>query len=206
MATSLPQVCRVSINGTFDSRPWTNVLHFLHSGGLAFTATSIDGLLALLGGIASVNTSWQHVHQTMDTGSNINSLVGRSLDNTSPIERSLNVNIAGTSTGNNMPPMTSAVIRWTTAFASRSSRGRTYLPGLNVGFVLNTDADRLDPTVAGNLQTRATDFLTAWNGSSAHGLIVLSAKNRALNAVAPYNLVTGASVFSLIAVQRRRRG
>lgn len=206
MATDLPNICRVSINGTFDSRPWTNVLHFRAQPDVSFTATTIDALLARLGGIATVNTSWQHIHQTMDTGSNINLIVGRSLSNATPIERQLVVNIAGTSTGNNMPPMTSAVVRWTTAFASRSTRGRTYLPGLNVGFVQNTDADRLDSTVQTNLATRAADFVAAYQGVTAEQFVVLSQKQRSLNAAIPFTSVTGASVFSLIAVQRRRRG
>lgn len=205
MPTSLPQICRVAMEGSFNSERFVNVIHFWQRSNTAWTPTGIGVLASILEGAAAVNNAWLHIHQTMDAGSVYDTFTYTTLDNVSPIQVSRAVNLAGTSAGSDMPPMLAAVIKWQTALASRRGRGRSYLSGLNSGFVNGTNSDRLATTVTGDLQTRVTEFVAAWAASSTIGFVILSETDRAANALTPYREVTAGSPNPLICVQRRRR-
>lgn len=205
MPTSLPEIARVEFSGTFDGEAFMNVMHFVKDPAAAFTEADLFGLLTLLAGANTVQTSLAHIYQTMDSELLINRIYGRTLSNTVPIESEVGATVVGTSVGANAPPMLAALIRWNTTIASRRSRGRTYLCGINVGMIAATDADRLVVTTQGSLTTRATAFAAAYVSNPTYSLVVLSNVERDADVPIPYKTVLSGVCQPRFAVQRRRR-
>lgn len=205
MATDLPYVVRAEIEGSFESERWVNVMHFARVGLTTVTLADLQSLAGILDDAATDNDSLAHIYQTMDTQLTVDTLTLTSLSNASPVQYTTALAIAGTSSGANVPPMLAAVVKWSSAVATRSGRGRTFLSGLNTGFISSSNADRLASTVITDLTTRATDWVGAWDASAVWAFGVLSEKQRQENASFPFRDVVSATVNPLICVQRRRR-
>lgn len=205
MGTDLPQVARVAIEGTFDSERFVNVMHFFTRDSSAWSATDLGLLLGVLDDAATDDDSLLSIYEQLDTGLVIDTLTATSLDNTTPVQVSSTVSLAGTNSGNNVPPMLAAVLKWGTAVANRKYRGRNFLSGLNVNFISSSNADRLDTTRSAALAAAAAGFVTAWGANADFGFCVLSATDRAATVAIPYQEVISSSINPLICVQRRRR-
>lgn len=205
MPTDLPWVAKLEVEGTYESERFVNVMHFSKTVTDPFTDAELATLLGILDDASTDTDSLAHIYSILDSGLLVDTLTLTSLSNDAPIQRSATVAIAGTSGGSNMPPMCSATVKWSTSIANRQSRGRTFFTGLNTGMMSASNADRLDTTWSASLATRASAFATAWAASTSFAFVILSAKQRQLNALVPVNEVTSASVNPLITVQRRRR-
>jgi hypothetical protein len=205
MPTDLPSVVRLTVEGAFDAERFVNVMHFRKVDGTAFSVTDIDALLDILEAATTDNRALLHIYDNLDAGLVIDTLTAKTLDSTTPIEEVRGVTLAGTEVGNNAPPMLAALVRWSTAIATRSARGRTYFTGLNTPMISTSNADQLDSTYRTQLQTAVAEFANAWFVDGDFEFIVLSQKGRLANEPAPYHQVQSGSVEASIALQRRRR-
>lgn len=205
MATDLPNVARVVAEGTFDAERFVNVFHFRKRDDTAFSASDLGTLLATLSAVSTADDSLAHLYIVMDSGLVVDTLTAKTLDSTVPIEASITVSLAGGGAGNNMPPMMCCVVKWSSAVATRSARGRTYFCGLSVGNVSTSNSDRLESTFLSDMNTNAGEFVTAWQADPTYAFTVLSEKGRQADQPAPYHDIQAASVNPTIAIQRRRR-
>lgn len=205
MPTDLPQVARVAIEGTFNAERFVNVMHFFTRDASSWSATDLGLLLGVLDDAAADDDALLHIFELMDAGLVIDTLTATSLDNTTPVQVSATVSLAGTSVGADMPPMLAAVVKWGTAVASRKYRGRTFLSGLNAGFISATNSDRLDGTPSAAIAAAAGEFVDAWEANVDFGFCVLSQTDRQASVAIPFQEIISASVNPLICVQRRRR-
>lgn len=205
MPTDLPNVARVTIEGSFDAERFVNVMHFRRADNSAYSVAQLSTLLGKLDNASTDPQSLLSMYVNLDSGLVIDTLTARTLDSTTPIEFSSTVSLAGGGAGNNMPPMMCAVIKWQSAIATRSARGRTYLTGLSVGMVSTSNSDRLESTFLAALSADATAFQTAWQLDTDEKFTILSEKGRQANEPAPFHDVVSASVNPAIAIQRRRR-
>lgn len=205
MPTDLPHVARVAIEGTFNSERFVNVMHFLNLSLAPITDAELGVLLGILDDASTDNDALLHLYSIFDSGVLIDTITATTLSNDAPVQRAATVALAGTSGGNDMPPMLAATVKWSTSVANRRSRGRTFFCGLNVGMVQTANSDRLDTTWAASLAARATDWVNAWVASSTWAFIILSETERQADFAVPFEEVTSASVNPLVTVQRRRR-
>lgn len=204
MPTDLPQVARVTLSGTYNGEKFANVLHFVKRDATDITASNLAALHGVLDDPAADNDAWLHILQRMDTAATVDTISSISLANTSPVALTSTVSLSGSSGGTDAPPLLAVVVKWTTQVATRRTRGRTYLPGVNTG-MFQSDADRLDTTFAANVATSAADFVTAWLANVTWAFIILSDTARQANDPIPFEEVVGSSVNPLFGVQRRRR-
>lgn len=206
MATDLPNVARVAVEGTFDGERFVNVLHFFVRDGSPWTLLDLANLLGVLDDAAGDSDSLLHFYANMDVDLVIDTLTATTLDNTTPIQLIQSVSLAGGQTDANLPPMLAIVAKWGTAIASRRYRGRTFLCGVNAGHVSATNADRVDSTVAASILSDLNDFVAAWGANVDFGFCVLSTVDRQDPLiVSPFQEVTAASLNPQICLQRRRR-
>lgn len=108
------------------------------------------------------------------------------------------VQVAGTATVGNLPPQCSIVVSLRTAFASRSDRGRYYLPAISSDQL--TPAGRLSSTpqnaiLSAVVAAHSAEILVG----AGCPLVVYSRKNRAVEPVVSID------VGDVIDTQRRRR-
>lgn len=205
MATDLPYVARVSVEGDYDAENFVNVMHFAKKDGLPFDQTDLLNLFTKLTGTAASNLSLASLYESMATGLTIRRLYAKTLSNTLPIEREATTTIVGTTVGTNAPPMLASLIRWYTSIASRSFRGRTYLTGVRTSMINAANADLFSDAHVALLASDAADWVTAWLADATFNFIILSNKLRAQDQPTPWDTVESSAVESLICVQRRRR-
>lgn len=206
MTTDLPKIVRVTIQGTYDGEPWVNVLHFSWDGAGDPAGTDISTLLGLLGSATTNPQSFGSLIRQMDINVAMTSLTGRTLSTTAPLERTLSVALTGNRVGNNLPPMMACLIKWNGAFALRTSRGRTYLTGVNDNMLNTSDSDQFSTASLSDVSTAATAFLNYWFvTNTSWSFIVLSRKQREANVAAPFDIVNSFEVEPRMCIQRRRR-
>lgn len=205
MPTDSPEVARVELRGSFNGENFINVLHFARRDAAAMTQNDLQTIAGTLDDLAVDNDAWAHIFQSVDAGAVVDTIYLRTLDATTPIERFETVAISGTSVSADAPPMLAMLLRWTTEFATRNGRGRTYLPGVATGFIDGTDSDRINAGTLAVLQSRSEDFQGAWFLNATYMFCIYSRKLAAAFTPTPYSEVLGASVEPRFAIQRRRR-
>lgn len=206
MATDLPQIARVSCEGTFNAERFVNVLHFQFIDVSPPTQSDLTDLLDILCAASSNQDSVGHLYNVMDAQLLVDTVTATTLDLTTPIQEIRTTSIAGASVGADMPPMLSIVVRWGTPVANRRSRGRTYFTGINTNFVDSTNSDRVTALRLSEMNTKATEFMNTWRlSTSLWRFVILSETARREDVPTPYSEVSSASVNPLLCVQRRRR-
>lgn len=205
MATDLPNIARVAVEGTFNAERFVNVFHFANRDGTPWTVTDLTILIGNLAAAASFDYSLLNIYQFMDAGVLIDTITATTLDTTTPIQVSTTVALAGTSVGTDLPPLLAVVVKWGTSVATRRRRGRTFLCGVNSNFPAAANSDRIDSTVLGTISTAAGDFMTAWAADPNFAFVILSPTDRAADVAVPWEEVASASANPLLCVQRRRR-
>lgn len=205
MPTDLPNVARVSAEGTFDGERFVNVFHFRTLDDSPWSAVELQNLLDVLTAASTEDDSLAHLYVVMDSGLAVDTVTARTLDSTTPIEVSESVALAGGWTGANGPPMLALVVKWSSAVATRSARGRTYFCGVSANMISAANSDRFDSTFLADMVTNAAEFAAAWAANVDWSFTVLSEKGRQANQPAPYHDILSSSVNSTIAIQRRRR-
>jgi len=111
------------------------------------------------------------------------------------------VNCAGTFAGTGTPGGTTIAIKWTTGYAGRSRRGRTYHIGMGVNMIT---ANQINAGTQASLQTAYTALITACNAASTP-LVVYSRHSGGVDRdIAVITPIASASVDANIDSMRRR--
>lgn len=204
MPTDFPQVCQTAIKGNYQGEDFVNVLHFYKIDGLPMTTGDLVALHAILDDAAADNDSWANIWQTMDANAVVTEFHSRTLSLASPVELISSVNIPGANAGTDALPMLAIMVRWTGPFATRRSRGRTYLCGLTTLHWDPTDTDRVAAATIAALQVNLDQWVAAWQANPTYGHCIFSRKDQEeMNGDGIYD-VRGASVSTQVAIQTRR--
>lgn len=206
MAVDQPAICQVAVNGTYQGETFVNVLHFARKDQADLNVGDLVSISNLLISTGADSRSLKKLYVPMDAGLVLSGIKAVSLSESAPLSVSTATAIAGTSVGNDYPAMTAVVAKWSTGYASKRAQGRTYIPGLNVGFVQTADPDRFDSAW---VVSRAADyqaFAGGWTADATYDFIIYSRENaEEFPAVfAGYPVLT-AGCNPLVAIQRRRR-
>lgn len=205
MPTDCPEIVRLTVKGTYDGEQCVNVFHFWKRDDTAVTNSDLSSLLAILDDAATDADSLAKFYNNQDEALSVTSAYFRTLSNAQPRELLGVVNAPGTATGTGGPPMLSCLIKWGTDVATRSGRGRTYLPGITVGTISTTDADQFTSAYRTAIGNMVNAWVGAWMANATWGFVVLSDKDRQANLASPYREVLSGSVDPIIRIQRRRR-
>lgn len=178
------------ISGTFPGEEWSFTLHTegTLSVGDAEAANAAAITAAYAGGFATITTA--DVVTTLSSTAGIDPLTD---GQTTRVETVLS--LAGTAVEETLPAQCATVISLRTAFATRSGRGRFYLPPLGVGVL---DGGRLSAAAISNLDAAFTAFFDAYVTAGLSPVV----RNRTLH---ESTTVTEARVGDVIDTQRRRR-
>lgn len=206
MAVDTPIVCETVVTGTFQGETFLNVFHFARKDEAPLTAVDLAAINTLLTSTGADARSLKKLYTAMDAGLVLSKVKSTSLDEQEPVTHEVATAIAGTSVGNDYPAMTAVVAKWSTGLASKRFQGRTYISGLNVGFVQVADPDRFD---AAWQVSRAADyqaFASGWAADATYDFIIFSktAFEESPSGTWAYPVVS-ASINPLVAIQRRRR-
>lgn len=204
MATDLPDVAAVSIQGSYQGERFVMVEHFRHVAG-SYGSVSLADLLTQLAATAVNDTALLHWFSLFDSGAVIDTLYAKTLDTTTPIESTASVNLVGTSGGTDTQAWLAMCVKLTTDLATRRYRGKQYIPGINTGMFLAGDPDHFDTGFVNSVSTEFQEYVTAWSIDADDSLVVLSRKDREANVATPYRVVKGATALGRVSSQRRRR-
>lgn len=206
MAVDQPKVAEAVITGSFQGETFINVLHFDRKDDGDMLSTDVAAINALLVSTGADARSLKKLFTPMDAGCVLSKVRTVSLGADTPFANEVSTAIAGTSVGNDYPSMTAVVAKWSTGLASKRFQGRTYIAGINVGFVQVADPDRFDSAWVVSRQTDYQAFATAWLADVDYNLVIWS-KTAHEDPGAPFDRVPvlSAAVNPLVCVQRRRR-
>lgn len=205
MAIDFPDVARCAMSGTYNGRPWVNVVHIQKRDLSAITVANAATIAGLLDGVSGVATSWASILTRMDSGLSMDLVHVRTLAETAPVEASATTSRAGGSGGTDAPPLLAVMVKWATSIATGQARGRQYFAGVNTG-MFQADSDRMDPTFQANVQTSVDAFIAAWAANATYAFVVFSRKGAETLSGPTVTEIKSASVDPLFRIQRRRRG
>lgn len=204
MPTSSPEVCRTALSGTYQGEEFVNVLHFFKRDGTALTTVDLAAIHGILDDPATDDDAWLNIWQTMDANAVVTQIHSRTLSTDTPVELISTVSLAGVTAGADALPLLAIMLKWTSLYATRRSRGRTYLTGLNASHWDATDTDQVASSIQAALNINAGQFVTAWGLNATYGFCIYSRADAEALEVTPYNEVKGASVSPQVAIQKRR--
>lgn len=181
---------RHTISGTFPGERWSFTYHtegVLSVGDAeAANAAAITG--AYSNGFATITTG--NVVTTLSATASIDPLTDKQTTRAETV-----LSLSGTDIGEVLPAQCATAISIVTAQATRSGRGRFYLPPLAVSTVA---AGRLSAGALTNLQTAFTNFFDVLETAGLQIVV----RNRTLH---QSTVVIDAKVGDVIDTQRRRR-
>jgi len=176
--------------GSFPGETWTFTLHTTSAGSLTAAQTSWEGATdALWTGQLDALMCTDVVMTEVSTAS-LDETTGRQISRVAT-----GVSRPGTAVGACLPFQCAPVVSLRTDLATRSGRGRFYLPALAEG---NTSAGRLTTTAQNAIVTAAQQFFASLDTG---GLAVVLLNRTTLAQTA----VTRFDVGDVIDTQRRRR-
>lgn len=206
MAVDEGRVCESVITGSFQGETFINVLHFARKDEVPLGTADLAAINALLISTGSDARSLKKLYTAMDAGLVLSKVKTTSLSEDAPLTNEVTTAIAGTSVGNDYPSMTAVVAKWGTGLASKRYQGRTYIGGINVGFVQTADPDRFDSAWTVSRAADYAAFAAGWTADATYDFVIFSRTDAEENPGAiSWAPVTGASINPLVAVQRRRR-
>lgn len=130
-----------------------NVYHFQRSGG--WSAAQMTDLLTYM---SSWETTYGKAWRPGSVG--LLKIRCRDLSVVNGLEVAADYFIAGTNVGEDLPSNVTWALKWTTGFAGRSYRGRTYHIGVCRTFLNTGDRNIMDATTAGSIVTAYSHILT----------------------------------------------
>lgn len=204
MTTSRPDVCQTALKGTYQGEEFVNVLHFFKVDGTDLTAADLTAIHGILDDAPADTDAWRHIWQDMDSNAVVTEIHSRTMSTTAPIEVISTVSLAGGSAGADALPMLAAMLKWTGPFATRRSRGRTYLTGLTTSHWDASDTDQLSAATLAALAGHAEAFQNAWQANATYGFCIWSRQDALENNPTPVYEVRGGSCAAQIAIQTRR--
>lgn len=189
----------MTVVGTVQGEVFNNVYHFIRKDFAEISASDLTALSAILDDAATDDDSAGALYRLMDSGLAISQLRFRGMGAPNFPFLNTSVSFAGTSSGNDVSAALAVVLSWQTGLGGGSNRGRTYIPGLNVGFVQTAAPSRLDTTWAATQLTEAQNWLNAWAGNATYSFAVFSPTN------GDFQAITAVTINPIVGVQRRRR-
>lgn len=206
MAVDEPRVAESVVTGTFQGETWINVFHFTRKDAVPIGSGDCAAINTLLVSTGSDARSLKKLYTPMDAGLVLSKVKTTSLSEAAPLTAEVTTSIAGTSVGNDYPAMTAVVAKWSTGLASKRFQGRTYISGLNVGFVQVADPDRFDSAWAVSRAADYAAFAAGWVADATYDFVVFSRTYAEENpGDVSWAQVIAASVNPLVCIQRRRR-
>jgi len=189
-------VYRHTAIGVFPGETWNCTLHS-------------DNFLGLNDAQAAWVAAWTALWNGIDgTTDDLKSLVVASVETTSLVTSQLDpttfkqtaraetdVTLAGTATGESLPPQCAAGLTWETAVATRSGRGRMYLPVYSTSTVA---AGRVSTAAAGKTLLAGKNLITTLYAANCNPVIF----SRGTKVRTPITVVRTGDVFN---TQRDRR-
>ena len=178
------------MSGTTPGESWSCTLHTTGAGTLAAAQTAFNGAVGAFwtGELDSIVTADVSVVETSTasldeaTGGQISRLID-------------DVSLPGVAAGEMLPFQCASGVSWRTALATRSGRGRMYLPPLAVSVL---DTGRLSSAAVSAIVDSVGQLTDSLDG----GGLALVLLNRTTMATTP---VTSVDVGNVIDTQRRRR-
>jgi hypothetical protein len=183
-------IYRLVASGTTEDEVWECTLHV--SGGGAIAAAQ-DAWVGAWGAAWNGNDApTDNLNQLMATTVETTSLFTSQLDpvtfhQVAKIEN--DATLAGTATGDQLPPQCSVVITWLTALASKNGRGRMYLPPFSVDAVA---AGRLSAADSAIVLAAGKNLINAMSGSGFTPVVF----NRKTGVGTPITRVRTGNVFN----------
>lgn len=207
MAVNEPDIVRLAVEGTYQGQLWVNVFHFHKADNTAVTASDLNSLAAILDDAATDNDALAHLYTQMDAGLLTTRMVLTSLGSGGnvPVQKEQSITISGLSAGgSDAQAMLSIVVKWGTGIASRRSRGRTFLSGINTS-MQGTDPDYVGTTTSSAIGLAAQQWADAWAANTTWEFGVFSHVVDGAVETTQFAEIINASVNPVFAVQRRRR-
>lgn len=178
------------MSGTTPGESWSCTLHTTGAGTLASAQTAFSNAVAAFwtGELDSIVTADVSVTETSTASLNeaTGTQISRLIDD---------VSLPGVASGEMLPFQCASGVSWRTALATRSGRGRMYLPPLAVSVL---DTGRLSTGAVSTIVDAVGQLTDSLDG----GGLALVLLNRTTLATTP---VTTVDVGNVIDTQRRRR-
>lgn len=178
------------MSGTTPGETWSCTLHTTGAGSLASAQTAFSGAVSAFwtGELDSIVTT--DVVVTEVSTASLDPATGKQLSRLID-----DVSLPGVATGEMLPFQCASGVSWRTATATRSGRGRMYLPPLAVSVL---DTGRLSTSAVSTISDAVGQLTDSLDG----GGLVLVLLNRTTLVTTP---VTSQDVGNVIDTQRRRR-
>lgn len=117
---NVPQVVRVSLEGTGSLRPWANVFHVRYTGAAPTAVSLNDYLVAWLGTVSAAAAP------LMDGGTAITGATAVDLTSNTSASAEASSFTIGTRTGPLLPASVAALVNYNSSFRYRGGHPRTY--------------------------------------------------------------------------------